>query len=231
MKKLFLVLVLFTVLMILPSSVFAQGMMDWGSNSNVSSSAVAATAQDQTKGKQIWEELQAKKLQCNSLTSDNYELLGEYFMGQMIGDTQRHVLMNSMMQNMMGKNGEEQMHIVLGKRFSGCESNAQTSQNMMDNGMMSMMMGGMMGGGVNSMMGYGGWNNMMDGLGGFGLGWVFMILLWVLVILLIAALVKWMVSGRKTNPSGETTLKILKERYAKGEINKKEFEQMRKDLA
>lgn len=230
MKKILLIITFF--LLFSPSVAFAQGMMDWGNNSNASSSAVAATAQDQIRGKQIWEQLQAKKIQCKSLTNDNYELLGEYFMGQMIGDTERHALMNSMMQNMMGKNGEEQMHIVLGKRFSGCELNASTPQNMMDNGMMSMMMGGgMMGGGVNSMMGYGGWNNMMDGLGGFGLGWMFMILLWVLVILLIAALVKWMVSGGKTNSSGETTLEILKERYAKGAINKKEFEQMRKDLA
>ncbi len=198
MKKILLIIITF-FLLFSPSVAFAQGMMDWGNNSNASSSAVAATAQDQIKGKQIWEQLQAKKIQCKSLTSDNYELLGEYFMGKNIGDTERHALMNSMMQNMMGKNGEEQMHIVLGKRFSGCELNASTPQNMMDNGMMSMMMGGgMMGGGVNSMMGYGGWNNMMgwNGFGGFNL-FSFLLFLVIFVDLVLLGAYLWKQIRRK----------------------------------
>ena len=35
---------------------------------------------------------------------------------------------------------------------------------------------------------------------------------------------------KNTNIQGETTIEILKKRYAKGEITKTEFEQMKKDI-
>ncbi|OGF99318.1 electron transporter RnfE [Candidatus Gottesmanbacteria bacterium RBG_13_37_7] len=76
------------------------------------------------------------------------------------------------------------------------------------------------------MMGYGGWNNMM-GWGGFG--WIFMIVFWTLIILGVVTLVRYL-KGTNQNGTDKTPLDILKERYAKGEINKKEFEEMKKDL-
>jgi len=78
------------------------------------------------------------------------------------------------------------------------------------------------------MMGYG-WNNMMGGWGGFGLGWVFMILFWTLIILGVVALVRYL-GGQQNADKDKTPLDILKERYAKGEIDKKEFEGKKKDL-
>ena len=137
-------------------------------------------------------------------------------MRQSIGDTQRHALMNQMMINMMGENGEKQMHIVMGKRLSSCDTQASYPQNSWS--LMPMMW--MMGGGGNPMMGYSGW-------GGFG--WIFMIVFWVLIILGVVALVRYL-RDPKQNESGKTLIDILKERYAKGEINKKEFEEMKKDL-
>jgi len=81
------------------------------------------------------------------------------------------------------------------------------------------------------MMGYGGWNNMMGGLNGLGLlGWVPMVLFWAILILGVIALFRYLGSSGKTVKDNETPLDILKERYAKGEIDKKKFEDMKKDL-
>lgn len=151
------------------------------------------TAQEEAEGKEIWEKLQVKQLECRNLTDDNFEALGEYFMGQRLGSS--HEAMNTMMEKMTGQTGEQQMHIVMGKRLSGCEPAVSYPNSGF--GFMPMMW--MMKGGGNPMMGYG-WNNMMGGWGSFGvLGWVFMILFWALIILGIVALVKWMTSGGKTN--------------------------------
>lgn len=64
-----------------------------------------------------------------------------------------------------------------------------------------------------------------------GFGWIFMVLFWGLVIWGIVSLVR----GSMGNGSGGRTIEksaldILKERYAKGEINKEEFESKKKDL-
>ena len=55
---------------------------------------------------------------------------------------------------------------------------------------------------------------------------VFMLLFWILVIYGIVMLVK----RSPTSAGKNTALDILKERYAKGEITKEQFEGMKKDL-
>ncbi len=68
---------------------------------------------------------------------------------------------------------------------------------------------------------------------GFGLGWLFMILFWLLIILAIAALVRWLVYTPPRSagvPREKTALDVLKERYARGEIGREEYEQKRRDL-
>ena len=63
---------------------------------------------------------------------------------------------------------------------------------------------------------------------GPGFGWFFMILVWVLMIAGVVALIKWLRSSSAQH--GETPLEILKARYARGEINKEEYERMRREL-
>jgi len=74
----------------------------------------------------------------------------------------------------------------------------------------------------------------MQGLGhgmgiGMGWGWIIGLVVLVLVVLFIV---------RSTNPNtgdrsvgeGESPLDVLKKRYARGEIDKEEFEEKKKDL-
>jgi putative membrane protein len=73
---------------------------------------------------------------------------------------------------------------------------------------------------------------------GYGMGWVGMILMaafWIAVIVGIIFLIRWLVistgTGGRAAKSEDSALEILKRRYARGEINKEEFEEKKKDLA
>ena len=187
------------------------------------------TAREEAEGEIVWQKIQSKEVACADLSDEDFGALGEYYMGQMLGDS--HEAMNEMMIRMHGEEGEEQIHVVMGKRLSGCDTYASVpgiSGGWMP--MMNMMWGGWASpfGGNNST------NNMMNfGFGPFGsFGWIFMILWWVLIIAGIVALIKWLTSqSRNSHRDGKSALEILKERYAKGEIDKKEFEEKKKDLS
>jgi putative membrane protein len=59
----------------------------------------------------------------------------------------------------------------------------------------------------------------------FDLGWVYMIIIWVLVLLGFIFVIRMVFGGTKKEEHEETALDILKKRYAKGEISKEEFEE------
>ncbi len=61
---------------------------------------------------------------------------------------------------------------------------------------------------------------------------IFMFAWWFLILLVFVVLIKWLlrqVSDKKEK--NQPSLEILKERYARGEINKEEFEEKKKDLS
>jgi putative membrane protein len=71
---------------------------------------------------------------------------------------------------------------------------------------------------------------------GYGMGWpgtLLMAAFWIAVIVGIIFLIRWMVvstrSGHTSGPQ-DSALEILKRRYARGEIDREEFEEKRRDL-
>lgn len=74
------------------------------------------------------------------------------------------------------------------------------------------------------------------GWGGMGFGLISMVLFWVLIIAGVVVLVKWLAGPSASSgappvaPPPKTALDILKERYARGEIDKQEFEEKKRDL-
>ena len=73
----------------------------------------------------------------------------------------------------------------------------------------------------------------MWGVMGVGM-WLFMALFWILIIVGVVALVRWlMLSSRHPHPGGggpESAEEIIKRRYARGEIEKAEFEAKLHDI-
>lgn len=101
----------------------ASAQMMWGPMTDVDWSAIVEhTRQGEREGKILLDKLQTKETVCTDLLDEQFDQLGEYFMGQMMGDS--HAAMNAMMIQMHGEEGEEQIHVVMGKRLSGCDSSA-----------------------------------------------------------------------------------------------------------
>ena len=76
------------------------------------------------------------------------------------------------------------------------------------------------------------WHHMNNG-SGMGLSWIFMVLMWGLIIVGIVVLGKWLMTQTSVGqgPPNKTAMEILQERYARGEINREEYEQKRRDLS
>ena len=83
-----------------------------------------------------------------------------------------------------------------------------------------------------------GWHMGPGMMGGWGMGWfggIFMMIFWVLVLVGLVFLIKWLIqtTNRVKSDAGNSNraLEILKERYARGEIDTAEFETMKLELS
>ena len=163
-------------------------------------------------------EIIEQKIPYGQLTDDQFELLGDYFMELQTGEN------HAFMDRMMGGEGSEhlrQAHITMGKNFYNEYLETGTIE---QRGMRGGMMGsGMMGSSFSYMM--------MPGAGhsfyGFG---IFGLLLTVAFLGLVIWLIYLIYQKTKLSGKRKSALDLLKERYAKGEITKKEYETMREEL-
>ena len=82
----------------------------------------------------------------------------------------------------------------------------------------------------------GGWGmmgpGMMGGFGWMGFGGVFMVAFWGLVIWAVVAVIQGSFQpGTWESRQQDSALEVLKRRYARGDINKEEYEEKKRDLA
>lgn len=174
------------------------------------------------------EKLVQEEVECDTLNDGQLETIGEYLMEQMHSG-ESHGVMHDMMGMKEGAQYHKQFHVNLAERMycggseimgmpmmqSNTSNGSESSRpGMMGSGMMSMMMGG---------------GNVAASTASW-IGWIFMILFWSIIILAIVALIKWIINQGKDGNNGKTAEEILKQRYAKGEIDKEEFEDKKKDL-
>ena len=154
------------------------------------------------------------KISCDKLSNEQLEAIGDYYMEQM-HPGEAHEIMD----NMMGGEGSEslkQVHINMAKRLY-CNENVYIGYGMMG-------YGGMMG---NYMMGSGMMGNYLTYYGYDNL-WS---ILWLIFLIGVTALIIWLIYRfTKKGKESETPIGILQKRYAKGEINRKQFDEMRKEL-
>lgn len=78
-------------------------------------------------------------------------------------------------------------------------------------------------------MGIQGWGGMMDGWWGVHVIWM---LFWIALLVLVVAVIWRLFQGRPAGAGApeESPLEILKRRYARGEIDRDEFEAKKRDL-
>ncbi len=83
-----------------------------------------------------------------------------------------------------------------------------------------------------------GWHMGPGMMGEWGMGWfggIFMMIFWVLVLVGLIFLIKWLIQAtsrsRSDACSSNRALDILKERFARGEIDAAEFEEKKKVIA
>jgi hypothetical protein len=199
----------------------------------VSPGVAGATPQEEQRGSKILRELESGELRCDDARPADFELVGEYAMGRVLGSPARHGAMNQMMTRMMGSRGEESVHETMGRRFSGCGGGRFPS------GFGQMM------GAVNAMGMMGGASGRSDGAYGSP-GWMMggyaydaagddedfdgpsagamvgmMAVLIAGVGLALLALARWRPGGPK---------ETLERRYAMGELSTAEYQERRRLL-
>ena len=126
--------------------------------------ALGDLSSDVQKGQRLAESIRSAQKECSELSTDDFELIGEYAMDRYLANPAAHAAMNRRMTLMMGQAGEERMHKALGFRYSGCPGGPVSGWMGPMGGMMSGGYGGNSGGSGLGMMG--GYSQTMMGSSG-----------------------------------------------------------------
>jgi len=198
----------------------------------VTAASGAASATAERQGAELLQRVEAGKQTCQRLSRDQFEAIGEYVMGRMVGSPARHEVMDQQIRSRSGASGEAQAHDFMGRRFTGCATGETPVAFGAMMGMMGMYSGangagmvnggdaangfgpGMMGGSSSRTGGNDGWSPTNT----------------VLAILLAAALVALAAWRPWRRASPKTPLDLLRDRYARGEIDTADYEQRRHAL-
>jgi|GEM_PF-1477745 len=198
----------------------------------VSAASGAAPATAERQGAQLLQRVEAGEQTCQRLSLDQFETIGEYVMGRMVGSPARHEAMDEQIRARSGASGEAQAHVFMGRRFTGCATGDMPVAFGTMMGMMGMYSGangrgmangsggangfgpGMMGGSSSRTAGDDGWSATST----------------VLAILLAAALVALAAWRPWRRSSPKTPFELLSDRYARGEIDTADYDKRRHAL-
>lgn len=208
--------------------VFTSSILSFSAKAAIVNSGLTDQAsQISEEGKVIWDKIGTGELGCPDLSKADFEALGYYFTSKMMGDS---YATHNIMGRVLGDDGRKEMYITTGERMSDCDLTDGFSTRGAGFGTMMDMMY-QQGYGYNSscrLWGMGkGMMNYGCGYGRWGLGgWVISIIFWIIAVSIIVMIIKKIVMGGRHREA----LRILETRYAKGDIDKKEFDERRKDL-
>lgn len=201
-------------------------------------SALASEAAEEQRGAELLTAVERGEMDCADLESGDFDAIGEFAMGRMLGSSSAHEAMDETITRMMGEAGLGRMHEVMGQRFADCgAAGAQGGYG----GMMGMLGGGMMGGPGQgygpddaSGQGYGpgtGFGSMMgldsgadDDDNGPG-AWAA-----ILMLLLIVGAGGAVYALTRPRRAGSPPLGLLEQRFARGELSVEDYEQRRRLL-
>ena len=86
-QKLIFTIVAASMIGLFATNASAQ-MMGTSPNTTLDWNAVVEhTTREQQEGKELWDKLQTKEATCENLSDEQFGVLGEYFMGQMSGES------------------------------------------------------------------------------------------------------------------------------------------------
>lgn len=173
--------------------------------------ASAAPAQVERQGSQVVRELESGKLRCGEASADDFERVGEYVMGRMLGPGSDHAAMDEMMSRMTGAGSEARIHGAMGRRFAGCGG-----------GQLPAGFGRMMGAvnAIGMMGGYGSESSADDDFDGPSAAAT----IGMMAVLIGGVAVALLWIGRR-RPGGP--LDILDQRYARGELSAEAYRERR----